>query len=416
MNADILKNIAHTYGTPSYIFNVDELESRLNTIKQILGEGIDVLYAMKANPFLVPVMSRLGMRFEVCSPGEFAICENEHVNMQDIVLSGVNKERADIEHVMDDCGGVGIYTIESVRHFQLLASMAEKRSTVIHVLLRVTSGNQFGLDEEDIENIISKRDEFKYVDIRGIQCYTGTQKKKSDHIDKEIDWLDSLCDRLYEKYGYKAEEFEYGPGLFVSYFEPDVDNNNYDMLRALAAKLDTIRDKYHISLEMGRYIAATCGLFLTRVEDIKYNKEQHYCIVDGGINHINYYGQTMAMKLPVTEHIPMDVDASKTFAMSDACALLGNELVQKSEGTVHWNVCGSLCTVGDVIVKNLELTDLKIGDMLVFHNIGAYSVTEGIYLFLSRNLPNIIEYSSKNGARLLRGQNPTYVINSQIHN
>ena len=146
MNADILKNIAHTYGTPSYIFNVDELESRLNTIKQILGEGIDVLYAMKANPFLVPVMSRLGMRFEVCSPGEFAICENEHVNMQDIVLSGVNKERADIEHVMDDCGGVGIYTVESVRHFQLLASMAEKRSTVIHVLLRVTSGNQFGLD------------------------------------------------------------------------------------------------------------------------------------------------------------------------------------------------------------------------------------------------------------------------------
>ena len=166
MNADILKNIAHTYGTPSYIFNVDELESRLNTIKQILGEGIDVLYAMKANPFLVPVMSRLGMRFEVCSPGEFAICENEHVNMQDIVLSGVNKERADIEHVMDDCGGVGLYTVESVRHFQLLASMAEKRSTVIHVLLRVTSGNQFGLDEEDIENIISKRDEFKYVDIR----------------------------------------------------------------------------------------------------------------------------------------------------------------------------------------------------------------------------------------------------------
>ena len=416
MNADILKNIAHTYGTPSYIFNVDELESRLNTIKQILGEGIDVLYAMKANPFLVPVMSRLGMRFEVCSPGEFAICEREKVNMKDIVLSGVNKEKADICHVLNDCGGVGVYTVESKEQYSLLSECAREAEVTIDVLLRVTSGNQFGLDEEDIENIISKRDEFKYVDIRGIQCYTGTQKKKSDHIDKEIDWLDSLCDRLYEKYGYKAEEFEDGPGLFVAYFEPGVDNNNYDMLRALAAKLDTIRDKYHISLEMGRYIAATCGLFLTRVEDIKYNKEQHYCIVDGGINHINYYGQTMAMKLPVTEHIPMDVDASKTFAMSDACALLGNELVRKSEGTVHWNVCGSLCTVGDVIVKNLELTDLKIGDMLVFHNIGAYSVTEGIYLFLSRNLPNIIEYSSKNGARLLRGQNPTYVINSQIHN
>lgn len=413
MKADILKEIANDFGTPSYVFDIDELADRIRRIREILGEDINVLYAMKANPFLVNAMKNMGARFEVCSPGEFAICENENVDMKNIVLSGVNKEKEDIEYVMDECGGVGIYTVESIRQFQLLASLAEARKTQIHVLLRVTSGNQFGLDEEDIEKIVSARDRYPYVDIRGIQCYTGTQKKKIDHIEKEIDWLDGLCDRLLEKYGFKAVELEYGPGLPVSYFEPDVDNDSHTMLEAFARKLDEIRGKYEISLEMGRYIAATCGVFLTRIEDMKYNKGQKYCIVDGGINHINYYGQTMAMKIPVIEHIPMQPAKEKEFDVNEAQAMLADDLNEAAKGAQHWNICGSLCTVGDVVVKNLELENAKIGDMLVFHNIGAYSVTEGIYLFLSRNLPNIIEYSKESGAVLLRGQEPTYVINSR---
>lgn len=55
---------------------------------------------MKANPFLVDSMKQAVHKFEVCSPGEFAICEREQVAMADIVLSGVNKEKADILHVM----------------------------------------------------------------------------------------------------------------------------------------------------------------------------------------------------------------------------------------------------------------------------------------------------------------------------
>ncbi len=45
------------------------------------------------------------------------------------------------------------------------------------------------------------------------------------------------------------------------------------------------------SQKNGRFIAASCGVFVS-VVDLKTNKEQNYCIIDGGINHINYYGQT----------------------------------------------------------------------------------------------------------------------------
>ncbi|MEI3412825.1 MAG: hypothetical protein V8Q57_06260 [Blautia sp.] len=44
-------------------------------------------------------------------------------------------------------------------------------------------------------------------------------------------------------------------------------------------------------LEMGRYLAYLCGFYLTSIVDMKVNHEQSYAIVDGGINHLNYYGQ-----------------------------------------------------------------------------------------------------------------------------
>jgi len=61
-----------------------------------------------------------------------------------------------------------------------------------------------------------------------------------------------------------------------------------------------------------------------------------------------------------------------------------------------------LCTVSDVLVKNMPLAGAYEGDVLVFQNTGAYSVTEGISLFLSRNLPKVLVWSEKGGLKLKR--------------
>ena len=41
-------------------------------------------------------------------------------------------------------------------------------------------------------------------------------------------------------------------------------------------------------------------------------------------------------------------------------------------------------------VKNINENNLKINDTFIFKNVGAYSSTEGISLFLSRDLPKVI--------------------------
>lgn len=402
-----LKEIAIKCGTPSYIFDTDVLCERIDKMQEILGCGVTVCYAMKANPFLIGTLDKKLDKFEVCSPGEFAICEKEGINREKIVLSGVNKEKKDILYTMKT-GAVGIYTVESLNQLELINSCAVECGIKVKVLIRVTSGNQFGINERQVYEIADRKDELKGIIIEGIQCYSGTQKKKLSQIEAEVVWLQAIAHTCEAEHGVKLNEIEYGPGLSVDYFvtdKCDAMNTNFDELEEFAGMIKEMSEKFNVTLEMGRYIAATCGILISRIADMKMNDTTRYAIIDSGINHINYYGQAMAMKKPRCEFIPMEY----TEGFADGAA---HEVEVYSQGVQPYNICGSLCTVGDVIVKNLELKDAKIGDMIAFYNIGAYSVTEGIYLFLSRRMPAIVLYSNKNGYRVIRKSVETFLINS----
>ena len=95
-----LKEIAIKCGTPSYIFDTDELCARIDAMQQILGCGVTVCYAMKANPFLISVLDKKLDKFEVCSPGEFAICEKEGI---DRLTQKLRLKRLMLNFCMDVC-------------------------------------------------------------------------------------------------------------------------------------------------------------------------------------------------------------------------------------------------------------------------------------------------------------------------
>ncbi len=428
-----IEELAKLHGTPLYIFDKEELCKRIGDIQKILGEDITLCYAMKANPFLVDALKPLVSKFEVCSPGEFAICRRENVDMSSIVLSGVYKKQSDMEYVMDECGGVGVYTIESMEQWNMLCSCVQIRNIKISVLLRLTSKNQFGLDSVEIEKIIENRADYPYIDIIGIQYYSGTQKKKAEINIKELQQLVVFCEQLKSTYDFTVKELEYGPGFMVSYFGEDAYNNNYEMLQEFLTELKKVKKNYHITLEMGRYLVATCGIYVSKVVDIKVHSEQQYCIIDGGINHINYYGQTMAMKIPAYAYLKKDGTIVKAYGLleklrdnteklnrNDNKSSADIEKVSTDDRnssidneTSKWTICGSLCTVADVLVKNLPIGKPDKGDMIFFYNIGAYSVTEGIYLFLSRTLPKIITYDTNGVVEVLRDFYDSDIINSR---
>lgn len=386
MNSEALQDIAASFATPAFIFDADEFGRRAKNVKSAIG-GASLCYSIKANPFLLACLPEEIDRVEVCSPGELAICRRVGVDPSTVVYSGVNKGSEDIAEAIEY--GAELLTAESLRQLGLINAAALAAGKRVRVALRLTSGNQFGMDSENLKRAVAEKGSYEGVDTVAIHYYSGTQKKKLAVVEKELAELEELADTLEERFGLSGISLEYGPGLPADYFGDDPEGRDMAVLAEAGAMIAAVAARRSVTVEFGRFLASPCGTYLTAVADIKNNNGENFVICDGGINHLKYYGQTMAMQTP-------------------PITLLGDH----GEKTEDYTLCGSLCTTADILVRKVTLPALSVGDVLAFGRCGAYSVTEGIGLFLSRQLPRIVLHSERGGNRLLRDFYGTDILNS----
>lgn len=363
--ADLMETITRDCKSSFYVFDISELKRRITYLRENLPPYVELCYAVKANPFISKEIENDVERFEICSPGEAEICKAIDIDSGKMVISGIYKTPSFIESLVSDSSFNGIFTIESLNQYKLLLDLSEKYGRELEVLPRLTNDSQFGMDEADVEMIISRRTQ-NSLKVVGIQYFSGTQKTSLKKYRRELEYLSNFLGRLREEYSFEAHELEYGTGFPVSYFAGDK-LDEPALLKGFGEILDELPQKPRIILEIGRSIAASCGKYYTHIVDIKKNKGQNYALTDGGMHHIVYFGQYMAMKQPFVS------------------------VVGKYEPVenVQWTVCGSLCSMNDIIVKQITLPDIDVGDILCFENAGAYCMTEGISLLLSRDLPAV---------------------------
>lgn len=382
MNEQTLRSIREQLGTPSYVYDLDAFCKRADMVRSYFGENVGMCFSIKANAFLLGRLPDTFDKIEVCSPGELTICEKTGVDVSKIIFSGVNKTYEDVERAADD--NVGTFTAESMLHLQLINDAAVRRGKVFPLLLRVTDikgGTQFGMEEKDVLSIIRDRENYPGVKIVGIHYFTGTQKKRAKGIIKELDYLEELVHRVKDEMDFTIERLEYGTGLAVDYFDENADALEEARLAEIAPRLRELGEVAELNVEMGRFFAASCGYYFTKVIDAKSAYGVNYAIVDGGLNQLKYDGQLQGMQIPVILH-------------QHDHAVSGEK--------EPWTLCGSLCTTNDILARNAMFDTLTIGDTLVFCRTGAYSAMEGMAIFLSREMPVIAVYSEEKGLTVLR--------------
>lgn len=389
MRTERLKEACQRYGTPLYVYDIDQACKAAEECRSLLGPDIGLCFAMKANPFLTGSLAEAADRIEVCSMGEYYICRELSVPPEKLLISGVLKEEADLQEILHTYGGRCAYTAESQQQFQFLREWSRDNQEEVLVYLRLTSGNQFGMDPETASDLIRKAKISQFLSIAGIHYFSGTQKS-GEKIRQELRMLDQQLLCLEEETRTRIEELEYGPGLAAAYFEGQDDTRTED-LKAAAESVRAMRWKGKVTFEMGRGLTAQCGYYLTTVKDVKENRGKRYCIVDGGIHQIHYDGQIRGMYCP-------------------SFRLLGETAAGQEE---LWTVCGSLCTSNDVLIQKARVRDLKPGDVFVFERTGAYAAMEGMALFLSHELPGAVLYSERDGWKQARKRQPVYPWNME---
>ena len=216
---------------------------------------------------------------------------------------------------------------------------------------------------------------------------------KAAQIEKELAYMSELIDEIRDELGFTVEELEYGTGLAVDYFRDDADDTELKRLADIAPAIRQMGEKVHLTVEMGRFFAAPCGLYFTGIVDTKVNGGIHYAICDGGIHQMKYDGQIKGMKIPKISVISAE-----------------HPTVSGSAG--EWTICGSLCTTEDVLVRDADLPALKAGDILIFHRTGAYSAMEGMSTFLSRDMPAVWLRREDGSLRQVRQRIDTWEMNT----
>ena len=128
---------------------------------------------------------------------------------------------------------------------------------------------------EEIETILERYSHDPFVEVRGIQYFSGTQKTSLKRLKRELDRLDALFQDWEKRLGFLPGELELGPGLPVAYF-PEDDFDEPAFLEEVSSLLEHMAYQGPKILELGRSIAASCGTYVTRVVDVKSNATGNY--------------------------------------------------------------------------------------------------------------------------------------------
>lgn len=356
-----LANIASKFGTPCYVYSRAALELNLQAYESALAD-IDHLtcFAVKANSNIavLNVLARLGAGFDIVSGGELTRVLKAGGAPEKVIFSGLGKTEAEIAQALE--AGILCFNVESEAELERINTVAGQSGKTAPVSLRVNPDvdagthpyistglkeNKFGIDITQAPAVYRRAAAMEHVRITGVDCHIGSQLTSIDPYLDAIDRVLELIDALQTE-GITLEHFDIGGGLGVVY---DQEQPPAPSTLIAAVKKKLSGRNLQLILEPGRSIAASAGVFLTRVEYLKHTPHKHFAIVDGAMNDLlrpALYNAWQAI-------VPVDTTGGD----------------QREEHL--YDVVGPVCESADFLGKNRWLR-LAQGDLLAVRSAGAY--------------------------------------------
>lgn len=397
-----LSRIADSYGAPFYLYHAGMLTDRVHRVRDALGEGFEVSFSIKANPSLgvSQVIKEAGAGAEVASAGELAIVEAAGFHGEDIVFAGPAKTDDELRRAVRS--GILAVNVESLGEIDRLAAVAESEDKDIGVGLRLNpeaqlmgSGmrmggtvGQFGLDQGDLAEATKRVKSHPRLKLRGIHVYTATQVSEADPLVEHCRNIAELALQAADASGEPLEMVDFGGGFGVPYFEKDQEfelDRFAEGFREMIApyKADERLSGARMIFELGRYLVADAGLYVTRAVDVKEVRGKTFVVTDGGMNH----------------HLTATGNMGQVFRKPYPLMNLSRPDADPEEAEVA--VAGPCCTPLDMFGSGLPLAETEVGDLIGVFYSGAYGYSASNLGFLSH--PSPAEVMVRDGeAHLLR--------------
>ena len=342
MSRDLLLELAHTYGTPTYVYDLDTVSQQVSALRGAFPYA-DLRYAVKANPCgaVLRHLAAHTLGAEVITLGELERTLRAGFAPGHILLGGPKQDDALRRRALQ--AGVKWVSLDSVSQWERWQQDLEGQVRFLvrlnpaldpHTHEHLATGaadSKFGMTLEEAREVAEALGDR----LAGFHVHAGSQIAEMSVYDE----IFSVLKPLYARFP-NADTLDLGGGFAV----PDFPLERFaDKVSSFLKNLDVT-----LILEPGRYLVAESGVLLTEVLHVK-KGARHHVIADAGMADLlrpALYGAAHPIRALTRggEEVTVDVD-------------------------------GPLCENADRLGRSVQLPKVTRGDLLVVEQAGAYGLS-----------------------------------------
>jgi diaminopimelate decarboxylase len=346
--------LAREFGTPAYVVVEDDIRARAREFKHAFAarsDDFELHFASKAFPCtaVLRMLREEGLACDVASGGELAIALKAGFDPARIHLHGNAKSERELAEAVE--AGVGHIVVDNHTDIDRLERLVPD-GVVQPVQLRVAPGvspdthpsistggpnTKFGFGLQTAPAAIERLDASAKLHLEGLHLHIGSQIYDVGSFRTALEAMAHLATHGM---------VNLGGGLGVAYVAPE---HPPSIEEYVAAKVGAVRDvmgpDVRILDEPGRALVANSTVTLYSVETIKRNVDV-YVAVDGGMSD---------NLRPMLYGARYEAQIASRFGGGTYCHLVGKH-----------------CESGDLIVRDAELADPQVGDVVATPATGAY--------------------------------------------
>ncbi len=350
----ILEALPHE--TPFFLFSRKRIVDKFQEFKKSFP-GASIYYALKANaePELLQTLSSAGSGFEVASVYELDMLKKIKILPKNIFYGTSVKPIAHIKEFTKY--GVDRFAFDSLPELEKIAAAAPESRVYVRVMVNDT-GSVFRFSEKfgtDRENIVPLLQRAKTLGLHpyGISFHVGSQASNPMAWANALKTLHQPLKQL-KKLGIAIDIVDIGGGYPCTYASTEHELTLEEIAHNTLEQHKKLPYQPKLILEPGRGIAATTAILVTSVIGRVERKGNTWLFLDAGVysalfEAMAYQGST---RYKITSMRPSYDSGEMLFALA-----------------------GPTGDSPDIITHEALLPqDLEVGDKLIIHDVGAYSL------------------------------------------
>jgi len=347
--AEFYQQMVQQHGSPLLILDCDQLVKQYNTLSAALP-GVKLYYAIKAlpHPAAILTLDALGAGFDIASSGEIELLRGQSTRARQTIHTHPIKRDADIRDALRF--GCTTFVVDNIWELEKFVDYRHRVGLLVRVSFpnpntAIDLSRKFGCREDEVSILIQKAQSLG-LHVKGLSFHAGSQCPDSGNHVHAIKQCSKIINNVYQTSGKLLSILDIGGGFPVEYMQPIMDIESF--CAPIRQALNNLPEHVQIIAEPGRYLSAPAMKAVSSVMGKAKRGDTCWYYLDDGI-YGSYSGQLF-------DHV--------TYPLTIFSDIKGRELAV---------LAGPTCDSIDVIAEQVTIPPLSIGDLVVGHQMGAYT-------------------------------------------